>query len=156
MSVDTSIIGATTGAWRVTLERSVLANFARAVEGQPSGEPVIAPPTFTFAAPYWSALSNAEQPADPTAGKGNPMHRVMGELHAQGALVLHGEQEFEYLAPLHAGMTIDGEQKIVDIYEKDSESATMTFIVMETTWTDAATQHPVVRERFNLIARLKK
>lgn len=156
MAVDTTIIGQPTGAWRVTLDRSVLANFALALGDEPSGDPVVAPPTFTFAAPYWSSLSSAAQPPDPTAGAGNPMHRVMGDLHAQGALVLHGEQEFEYLAPLRAGMTIDGEQRIVDVYEKDTDSATMTFIVMETTWTDVATSAPVVRERFNLIARSRK
>jgi hypothetical protein len=32
----------------------------------------------------------------------------------------------------------------------------MTFVVMETAWTDAKTSEPVVTERFNLIARLKK
>ncbi len=156
MAVDTSIIGAKTGAWRVTLERSVLANFARSLQAPTGPDPVVAPPTFTFAAPYWSALSNTEQPADPTAGATNPMHTVMGELHAKGALVLHGEQSFEYLAPLHAGMTIDGEQVIADVYEKDTDAATMTFIVMETTWRDTSTGAPVVAERFNLIARLKK
>ena len=33
----------------------------------------------------------------------------------------------------------------------------MTFVVMETVWTDARDdREPVVTERFNLIARLKK
>jgi hypothetical protein len=153
--VDTSIIGAKTGAWRVTLERGVLANFAHSLHSATGSDPVVAPPTFTFAAPYWSALSSPSQPDDPSGGT-NPMHKVMGELHAKGALVLHGEQSFDYLAPLHAGMTIEGEQVIVDIYDKDTDAATMTFIVMETTWRDTATAAPVVTERFNLIARLKK
>src|SRR5205085_4369444 len=107
MPVDTSVIGTRTGGWRVTLDRTVLANFAKAVgdsspvyrraEAVKAAEldAVPAPPTFTFAAPYWGAYRADEQPADPTAGA-NPMHKIMGDLFAQGALVLHGEQEFVY------------------------------------------------------------
>ena len=32
----------------------------------------------------------------------------------------------------------------------------MTFVVMETQWSDARDGSPVVTERFNLIARLKR
>jgi hypothetical protein len=172
MSVDTSVIGRQTGAWRVALDRSVLANFAASVGDRSAahrGDEVPAPPTFTFAAPYWSALSTDEQPADPTAGGnppaaggnpptagGNPMHTIMGELHSRGALVLHGEQEFVYHRTPVAGDVLDGVQTITDIYEKSSETAHMTFVVMETQWSDALDGSPVVTERFNLIARLRK
>jgi hypothetical protein len=168
MSVDTSVIGKPTGAWRVVLDRAVLANFAKAVgDVSPvyqreeaanaaglSGVP--APPTFTFAAPFWSAFRADDQPADPTGGAGNPMHSIMGELFAKGALVLHGEQEFTFHRTPVAGDVLDGLQTITDIYEKETDSARMTFVVMETVWSDAATSDPVVTERFNLIARLKK
>jgi len=158
MTVDTSAIGKQTGAWRVVLERSVLANFAKACGDTSAAyrtDAAPAPPTFTFAAPYWAPLT-AEQPPDPTTGVGNPMHTIMGELYAKGALVLHGEQEFVYHRTPVAGDVLDGVQSITDIYEKDSETAHMTFVVMETAWTDANTGAPVVTERFNLIARLKK
>jgi hypothetical protein len=159
MAVDTSVIGRQTGAWRVALDRSVLANFAASV-GDTSAAyrraDAPAPPTFTFAAPFWSKLSTDDQPADPTAGGGNAMHAIMGELHAQGALVLHGEQEFEYHRAPVAGDVLDGVQTITDIYEKASDTANMTFVVMETQWSDARDGSPVVTERFNLIARLKR
>ena len=159
MAVDTSAIGKRTGAWRVVLDRSVLAKFARACGDTSAaycGADPPAPPTFTFAAPYWSTLSSAEQPPDPIAGGANPMHTIMGELFAKGALVLHGEQEFDYHRTPVAGDVLDGVQTITDIYEKTTDSAHMTFVVMETVWTDAARGEPVVTERFNLIARLKK
>jgi hypothetical protein len=159
MAVDTTVIGRQTGAWRVALDRSVLANFAAAVGDRSDAyrsATAPAPPTFTFAAPYWSALSTDTQPADPTAGGGNPMHTIMGELHAKGALVLHGEQEFVYHRTPVAGDVLDGVQTITDIYEKSSDTADMTFVVMETQWNDARDGSPVVTERFNLIARLKK
>ena len=168
MAVDTSVIGKHTGAWRVVLDQSVLANFAKSV-GDKSAvyqqdtaaraaglKAVPAPPTFTFAAPYWAAFRADEQPADPTEGLGNPMHSIMGDLFAKGALVLHGEQEFTFHRTPVAGDVLDGLQTITDIYEKDTDKASMTFVVMETNWTDAATSEPVVTERFNLIARLKK
>ena len=155
MAVDTSAIGAKTGAWRVTVERAPIANFARVLQDT---NPVLAdtpaPPTFSFVMAYWGAYAS-DQPPDPTAGT-NPMHRIMGELHTQGALVLHGEQEFVYHRPIVSGDVLDGEQSITDMYEKETDAATMTFVVMETRWNDAATGAPVVTERFNLIARLRK
>jgi acyl dehydratase len=173
MAVDTSVIGTRTGAWRVVLDRAVLANFAKAVgDSSPvyrraeavsaAGlDAVPAPPTFTFAAPFWGAYRADEQPSDPTAGNstgsgGNPMHKIMGDLFAQGALVLHGEQEFVYHRPIVSGDVLDGEQSITDMYEKETDAATMTFVVMETRWNDASSGEPVVTERFNLIARLRK
>jgi len=159
MAVDTSVIGSRTGAWRIVLDRSVLANFASAVGDSTAvyrGPAAPAPPTFTFAAPYWSRLSSDVQPPDPTVGGGNPMHAIMGQLHAQGALVLHGEQEFVYHRTPVAGDVLDGVQTITDIYEKSTDTAKMTFVVMETQWSDAGDGSPVVTERFNLIARLKK
>jgi hypothetical protein len=173
MTVDTSVIGKQTGAWRVVLDRAVLANFAKSVgdtsrvyqreeAARAAGLAAVpAPPTFTFAAPYWGAFRADEQPADPTAGAGNPMHSIMGDLFAKGALVLHGEQEFTYHRTPVAGDVLDGLQTITDIYEKETDTAHMTFVVMETVWTDAAPAgpkkgEPVVTERFNLIARLRK
>ena len=93
-------LGARLVVWdAVVLDRSVLRNFARAVgdgsDAYRRANDVPAPPTFTFAAPYGSSLSTAHQPPDPSAGRGNPMHAIMGELYAKGALVLHGEQEFD-------------------------------------------------------------
>ena len=155
MSIDTSVIGAKTGAWRVTVERAPVVNFARVLgDTNTVLADTPAPPTFSFVMAYWGAFAE-DQPPDPTAGT-NPMHRIMGELHAKGALVLHGEQEFTYHRTPVAGDVLDGLQKITDIYEKETDTARMTFVVMETVWSDASSSQPVVTERFNLIARLKK
>ena len=160
MTVDMSAIGAKTGAWRVTVERAPVANFARVLgDTSPVLADTPAPPTFSFVMAYWGAYPE-DQPPDPTASDQspgtNPMHKIMGELHAKGALVLHGEQEFVYHRPIVSGDVLDGEQAITDMYEKDTPAATMTFVVMETSWTDATNGDPVVTERFNLIARLRK
>ncbi len=166
MTVDTSVIGKPTGAWKVTVERGPVSGFANALQdtnpvyrdakaARDAGFTNIpAPPTFTFAMSFWGAFAE-DQPPDPTGGQ-NPMHQVMGDLFAQGALVLHGEQEFEYHRPIEVGDVLVGEGRIMDIYEKETDAARMTFIVIQTQWKDADSDAPVVTEQFNLIARLKK
>ena len=84
------------------------------------------------------------------------MHAVMGDLYANGALILHGEQEFLYHRPIVVGDVLLGEGTVVDVYEKETDSAVMTFIVIETVWRDDQTGEPVLTERFNLIGRSKK
>jgi acyl dehydratase len=166
VTIDRGIIDQPTGAWHVTVERAPVTAFANALHdtnpvyrdaraAHDAGfDGIPAPPTFTFAMGFWGSFAE-HQPDDPTGGV-NPMHGVMGKLHAEGALVLHGEQEFVYHRTPVAGDVLDGLQKITDIYEKETDTARMTFVVMETAWTDAKTSEPVVTERFNLIARLKK
>ena len=164
--MDRSIIGKSTGAWKVTVERGPVSTFAAAVgdmnpiyrdrrAARHAGfDDLPAPPTFTFADGFWGAFAE-DQPEDPTGGT-NPMHSVMGALHAQGALVLHGEQEFTYHRTPVVGDVLLGEGEVIDVYEKDTDAATMTFIVIRTVWTDAESGAPVVTEQFNLIARLRK
>jgi acyl dehydratase len=168
MAVDRSAIGEKTSAYRVRVERGPIGFFASAVLDDnpvyrdPSAasaagfDAIPAPPTFSFAMPFWGSYVADEQPPDPTAGGVNPMHRIMGEQFAKGALVLHGEQEFEYHRPIVVGDVLDGEGVIADVYEKETDTVTMTFVVVETVWRDASSGDPVVTERFNLIARLRK
>jgi acyl dehydratase len=163
VGVDTSVVGTSTGAWRVTVERGPVSVFAKAVAdanpvyhdaaaARAAGfDSIPAPPTFSFAMSFWGAFAE-QQPPDPTGGV-NPMHTVMGELMAGGGIVLHGEQEFTYHRPVVVGDVLSGEATIVEVYEKESKGATMTFVVIETTWRDDTDGTPVVTERFNLIHR---
>ena len=163
MAIDTSVIGKPTGAYRVTVERGPVSNFAAALKNddpvyhelgaaRSAGfDSIPAPPTWSFAMQHWGKFPEG-QPADPTGGA-NPMHKVMGELFGKGGLVLHGEQQFEYHRPLVVGDVLVGEGRITDVYEKESKGRTMTFVVTETVWRDEKTNEPVVIERFNLIHR---
>src|ERR1700675_3700652 len=139
MTVDTSAIGKATGAWKVTVERGPVSAFAAALQdtnavyrdvnaARAAGfDHIPAPPTFTFAMSFWGAFTE-DQPPDPTGGQ-NPMHRGMGAPFAQGALVLHGEQEFAYHHPIEVGDVLVGEGRIKDLYEKETDAAHMTFVV---------------------------
>ena len=166
MAVDTSIVGKPTGAYKVRVERGPVGFFAAAVmddspvyrdpkAAQAAGFASIpAPPTFSFAMQHMGRFEE-EQPPDPTKGV-NPMHSVMGELFGKGALILHGEQEFTYQLPVVVGDVLIGEGKILDVYERETDTAVMTFVVVETTWRDEQSREPVVVEKFNLIGRTRK
>ncbi|MGH9211465.1 MAG: FAS1-like dehydratase domain-containing protein [Acidimicrobiales bacterium] len=163
MTADTSVIGRTTARCRVVVERGPVANFATAVtDSNPvyrdaevaaaaglDGLPV--PPTFTFAVRTWGEQPELQQDLEPVAG--NAMAEAIGSLMDAGGLILHGEQSFDYHRPVVVGDVLRGEATIVDLYEKESKGRTMTFLVVETRWTDDRSGDPVVTERFNLIHR---
>ncbi len=156
------IIGTTTNKAKVVIERGPVANFAFAVgdtspvyhdaeAARAAGLPGIpVPPTYPSVMHTWGAFSE-QQPADRPIG--NPMAQVIGPLLAQGGLVLHGEQSFEYHRPLWVGDVLVGEGTIVDAYTKESRGRTMTFVVSETVWRDERSGEPAVTTRMNLIHR---
>lgn len=159
----TSIIGEPTTKATVVVERGPVSFFADAVvdfssiyrdprAAEAAGLAGIpAPPTFPFAMENWGKFAEL-QPAD--APEGNPMAKVFGTLMAKGGIILHGEQEFTYHRPVLVGDRLNGEGKVVDVYQKESKGKTMTFLVTETVWTDEKTGEPVVTTRFNVIHRI--
>ncbi len=158
-----SIIGKPTGTTVVTVERGQLALFAAAVKSDSpvytdpraaaeAGLPGIpAPPTYPFVMGNFGAYPEL-QPDDQPGG--NPMAEVLGPLMAGGGIILHGEQEFTYQRPVLAGDVLEGTGTVVDAYQKESKGKTMTFVVVETAWTDHATGEPVATSRMNIIHRV--
>jgi len=158
-----TIIGKSTGTTVVTVERGQLTLFADAVkdtspiyrdpraasEAGLAGIP--APPTYPFVMGNFGVFPEL-QTAD--APEGNPMAEVLGPLMANGGLILHGEQEFTYHRPVLAGDVLVGEGRVVDAYQKESKGKTMTFIVVETAWSEQATGEPVCTSRMNIIHRI--
>ena len=158
-----SIIGTPTGTTVVTVERGQLALFADAVKdpdpvyrdpraAADAGLPGIpAPPTYPFVMGNFGAYPELQPDDAPT---GNPMGAVLGPLMAGGGLILHGEQEFTYHRPVFAGDVLEGRGLVVDAYRKESKGKTMTFVVVETAWSDRATGEPVCTSRMNIIHRV--
>ena len=157
------VVGRPTGRSTVTVERGPVTRFAEAVtESSPiyrdieaaraagfDGVPV--PPTYFFsAAGHWGAFPEA-QPADAQPDS-NPTMEIIGQLMANGGMVLHGEQEFTYHRPVVVGETLRGEGKVADLYEKAAGERTMTFLVTETEYRDAEGEL-VLTARMNLIHR---
>jgi hypothetical protein len=155
MAVDTSVIGKPTGKWRIRIERGPVANFAKSVKDndpayQAADAP--APPTFGFVMAHWGAFE-AEQPDGATPEGPSPVMQIIGELMKKGGLVLHGEQQFEYLGPVQVGDVLVGEGRIADVYEKESKGKVMTFLVSENEYTNEANGEVVLKTRMNLIHR---
>jgi acyl dehydratase len=163
MPVDReAVVGRPTGATTIHVERGPVTAFAKAVtDGNPvyadldaataaGFDAIPAPPTWTFASQAFGLFAE-DQPEDPTGGS-NPMGEIMGQLMANGGLILHGEQEFTYHRPVVVGDTLHHEGEVVDLYTKESGDRVMTFLVIENRFTDDDGQ-PVVTERFNLIHR---
>jgi len=158
-----TIIGTPTGTTVVTVERGQLAQFAAAVKDDnavyrdqrvaaEAGLPGIpAPPTYPFVMGNFGAFPELQTEDAPT---GNPMGAVLGPLMANGGLILHGEQEFTYHRPVFAGDVLEGKGMVVDAYQKESKGKTMTFVVVETAWSDSATGEPVCTSRMNIIHRV--
>jgi acyl dehydratase len=158
-----TIIGTPTGTTVVTVERGQLAEFATAVKDDSpvyrdtraaadAGLPGIpAPPTYPFVMGNFGAYPELQ--TDEAPG-GNPMASVLGPLIAKGGLILHGEQEFTYRRPVVAGDVLEGRGTVVDAYQKESKGKVMTFVVVETAWSDRATGEPVCTSRMNIIHRI--
>jgi acyl dehydratase len=156
------IIGKPTGTTVVTVERGQLSLFADAVldkspvyrdlhAAEAAGLAGIpAPPTYPFVMGNFGAypeLQTEDAPAE------NPMIEVLGPLMAGGGLILHGEQEFTYRRPVLAGDVLVGRGKVADAYRKESKGRTMTFVVVETEWSEQDSGEPVCTSRMNIIHR---
>jgi acyl dehydratase len=158
-----SYIGLPTGEGVVTVERATVSSFARSVlddnpvyrnrdVARAAGfDDIPAPPTYFFSAAQNYGQWEEEQPPDPTGGK-NPMAEVMGGLMSTGGLILHGEQEFTYHRPVVVGEKLRQRGVVRDIYQKVAGERTMTFMVIETTYTDESDE-PVVVSTMNLLHR---
>ena len=158
-----SIIGEPTGTTVVTVERGQLALFASAVKdtsaeyrdpraAEAAGLAGIpAPPTYPFVMGNFGVFPELQTDDAPV---GNPMAKVLGPLMSKGGIILHGEQEFTYERPIFAGDVLVGVGRVADAYQKESKGKTMTFIVVETAWSDQATGEPVCTSRMNIIHRI--
>jgi acyl dehydratase len=147
MAVDTSLIGKPMAPSVTVIERTPVMNFAKAVKddspifqrpdaAQEAGfDTIPLPPTMGFAFTHNGQFPEL-QPADSGS---NPVLEAIGGLMKGGGLILHGEQEFIYHAPVYVGDTLSGTGTISNLYEKTSSSgSTMTFITAENEYRNQA------------------
>lgn len=86
-------------------------------------------------------------------GEGASSRRIVEALEIDLRRILHAEQQFDYLAPIHVGDVLTVERRVADIYEK--KGGEMEFVIIETTFTG---QHgtPVARSRQIILVRHPK
>jgi len=126
MPVDKSYIGRKGEPVAMHVERGKIREFARAIKdddplyvdeahaGREAGG-IMPPITFLQTVSHWDD------------GRGRA--RIPFDLKR----VLHGEQEYEFLAPIHAGDVLTAVSTVVDIYEKPGKrGGSMNFAVTET------------------------
>jgi acyl dehydratase len=69
--------------------------------------------------------------------------------------LLHGEEEYEYLAPIHPGDIVTGKTRVVEMYDKekkDKPGKFMEFTVLQTEITNQRGEL-VLRQRSTLVER---
>lgn len=144
--IDKKWIGVDLGHSALAIERGRLKFFATAIgETDPVYTDVAAardagyadlpaPPTFLFAAELDSGA----------------LFTLLDRLGVPLGKVLHGEQRFEYLAPVVAGDTVTVSSRIADLYDK--KNGALEFIEIESR---AVNQHgtPVARLRSVTVVR---
>ena len=141
MPVDKSYIGRSGAPVTMHVERGKIREFARAIkdddpmyfdEAHATREAggIMPPVTFLQTVTHWD-------------NDGSSRVRVPFDLKR----VLHGEQEYEFLKPIHAGDVLTAVSRIVDLYEKPGKrGGSMSFAVTETEYKN---------ERGELVARAR-
>jgi acyl dehydratase len=134
MAVDKSLIGVTGQPVTLHIERGKIREFAKAIkdddplyfdEEQARREAggIMPPITFLVTMAHWDD------------GRGRA--RVPLDLKR----VLHGEQEYEFFKPIHAGDVLTAVSRVADISEKQGKrGGVMTFVVTETEFKDSQNQ----------------
>jgi acyl dehydratase len=127
MPVDKSYIGQSGAPVTMHVERGKIREFAQAIKdddplyfdeeyARAEAGGIMPPVTFLQTIQHWDrdGSGRAHLPFD--------LKRV-----------LHGEQEYEFLAPIHAGDVLTAVSRIVDVYEKPGKrGGSMNFAVAET------------------------
>ena len=122
------------GQWQFRVDAGKIAEFARAV-GNANRE--IAPPTFMVVA------------------SADLVERLVGEVFGlDRKQAVHGEQSYEYFAPIRAGMDLIGRAELVsDVMKPGRTGGQMRVITVCVTYTDAATGDLLLRETMVVIEK---
>ena len=132
MQLDKKVIGHEFKAFEATAEAGKVKLFCKAIGEE---DPIYSDEAAAKAAGYKAV------PGPPTflqaitnddPGKGG----LLRLLNVDIGLILHGEQHYDYLAPVYVGDKVTCQQKIVDIYDK--KGGALWFIVSETAMTNDA------------------
>ena len=138
--VDPALKGKTFPPFSITVERVKLREFLLAIgDDNPDydvDDPPL-PPTFPFTFLLWG---------------GGGLEGMVDKIGVDMWNVMHAEQEFEHLSPVHIGDTVTGQISIADIYTKKARSGELEFVEFVTSYKNQDGT-PVVKERALVIIR---
>ncbi len=124
------------GEWRFHVEAGKIAEFDRAL-GAERDDTDVAPPTFTVvaAADFVETL-------------------VKDILKVDRKRILHGEQGYDYFAPIRAGMTLACTARILsDRMKRGRQGGRMRVVTVAIDYSDAATGAMLLRESMTTIEK---
>ena len=125
--IDRSLLGVWGPERTMRVETGKVREFARAVKDPNpawlADEGALAPPTFLMTLAHWVT----------------DMGDTRSAVKLDYRRLLHGEQEFEYLAPIRAGDVLRFRSRTKDVFEKQGKrGGTMTFVIGETEFRNQA------------------
>jgi len=125
MQLDKKLVGHTFPPFTTTVEAGKIKLFCKAIG---EGDPIYSDEAAAKAAGYRGITApltflRALQADDPNKGG------LLKLLDVDIGLILHGEQHFEYFAPVIVGDTVMCQEKVVDIYDK--KGGALWFVVQE-------------------------
>jgi acyl dehydratase len=132
MQLDKKVIGHEFKAFSTTVEAGRVKLFCKAIGEE---DPVYVDESAAKAAGYRAlpvppTFLQAITNDDPEKGG------LLKLLNVDIGLILHGEQHYDYLAPVFVGDRITCQQKVVDMYDK--KGGALWFVVSETSMKDQA------------------
>jgi len=127
--MDLSVIGKTFPPYEFHVERGKIREFADAIGDQ---NPI-------YRDPDYAATSSVGGILSPPTLLRSFLYETRDSVEAlkvqDWSFIVHGEQEFEYLAPVLAGDVLTAQDKIISIVEKESRRAgKLQIAVIETTF----------------------
>ncbi|MDX6214815.1 MAG: hypothetical protein QOG99_399 [Frankiales bacterium] len=118
----------------LVMERGPVTRFAEAVRDSSASQVspadvdgIAVPPTFLFAASHWGMFPEI-QPTPPDGAR--TLLDLVTSLRADGGMVLHGEQEFAYEAPIRVGDVLHVTGVVEDVVHKPGKDGRAGLTVM--------------------------
>jgi acyl dehydratase len=146
---DTSKVGQSFPPFTIEVERSKIRELALAIGDD---NPIYQSKEAAQAAGYPDVPL---YPTSPTAFSFWGNTQMISQLSSLGInlmRILHGEEEYEYLAPIYPGDTLTGVMRLVDAKTRQSQGATLDILTIEVDYTNQQ-DVPVLKARQVAIVR---
>jgi acyl dehydratase len=129
MPIDASLVGAESDAQIVEVTAEAIRQFADAIG---DANPIYHDEAVARAAGYPALI------APPTYV--TKFRQFVGafQIDPIKMRLLHGEEEYSYARPLHAGDTLTIQTRVAEVRQRPGKDGVMTFVTLETTGKDAS------------------
>lgn len=155
---DKTKLGLEFPPYTFVVERGKIAEFAMAIsqkENKEQVKPIYWDSEAAKAAGYGDVIPSPTFQTCFALWGGQGLMPMLQALSINLGRLLHGEEEYEYLTPIHPGDVMTGKTKVVSMYDKekkDKPGKFMEFTVLETEITNQRGEL-VLRSRTTLVER---